>query len=275
MATEKHPDEMSDRADPEWPRRAAFYGDGVFRTMLVLAGEVVDRDRQLAKLVSDASRIQLETPDMALLEKDLDASVLTKQAGVVRAMLYREDQGRGYAPASKRSLHHLQFSALPEYPESHWTSGIDLGWSDVLLGIQPLLAGIKHLNRLEQVLASDRQDTSLHEMLMCDAQGRVVGGIKTNIFFQIDSVLVTPDLSLAGVAGAMRDKIIETCGRHGAGCEIGLVSPDEVRHAEECFVSNSLIGIWPVRRISRMEFLAPGPVTRQLMQWLDHPWKGQ
>ena len=56
---------------------------------------------------------------------------------------------------------------------------------------------------------------------------------KTNIFFQIDGVLVTPDLSLAGVAGAMRDKIIETCGRHGPGCEIGLVSPDDVRHAGE------------------------------------------
>ena len=94
------------------------------------------------------------------------------------------------------------------------------------------------------------------------------------MFFVIEGVLVTPDLSFAGVAGMMREHLVTLARNAGIGCEIGLVSPDEVRHASEAFVCNSVIGIWPVRRVGSVAFEAPGPATRRVMDLLRHPWSG-
>lgn len=255
--------------------RALHYGDGVFRTALVMAGEVIDLDRQLAKLAQDADALDLDCPDAALLADEARALAVNGQRSALRILLSRAASGGGgYAPGTRTCDRLLQLRALPDHPPTRWTQGVTLGWSKLLLGIQPRLAGIKHLNRLEQVLASRDWPADQHEVVMCDADGRVVSGSRSNLFFVIDNILVTPDVSLAGVAGMMRDKLIALARKRGPGCEIGLVSPDEVRHAQECFVSNSLIGIWPVRRIGSIEFPAPGSVTRALMDALEHPWSG-
>lgn len=255
--------------------RALHYGDGVFRTALVLDGVLVDRERQLSKLEADAEALDLIPPDRAALEADIESLLQPGTSGVLRLILSRRDSGRGYTPSSSECDRLLQLRALPEHPRQYWEHGINLGWSKVLLAVQPLLAGIKHLNRLEQVLASRRWPADQQEVVMCDSEGRVSCGSRSNLFFVIDGILVTPDVSLAGVAGMMRDKLIRLARERELGCEIGLISPDEVRHASECFVSNSLIGIWPVRRIGSLEFTAPGPVTRALVQHLQHPWSGR
>lgn len=254
--------------------RALHYGDGVFRTALVVNGELIDRELQLAKLAADARALDLDPPDTALLEQDIQALLVDGASGALKIVLSRRDSGRGYAPATREVDRLLQLRALPVYPRAHWERGVCLGWSKVLLGIQPRLAGIKHLNRLEQVLASRDWPAEQHEVVMCDGEGRVSGGSRTNLFFVIEGILVTPDVSLAGIAGMMRDKLIGRAREAGIGCEIGLVSPDELRHASEAFATNSLIGIWPVRRIGSLAFPAPGPITRKLMDRLHHPWSG-
>lgn len=254
--------------------RALHYGDGVFRTALVLDGRVVDRDRQLARLLRDAEALSLQATDTALLGTEADALAQTAMQGVLRITLSRTDSGRGYTALSDACDRLLQLRPLPAHAAASWIEGVNLQWSPVLLGIQRRLAGIKHLNRLEQVLASRDWQADQQEALMCDAEGRVVCGTRSNAFFVIDDVLVTPELSSAGVAGMMRDKLIELACARGPGCEIGTISPDEVRHASEAFVSNSLIGLWPVRRIGRLDLPAPGPVTRQMAALLDHPWSG-
>lgn len=254
--------------------RALHYGDGVFRTALVVAGEVIDLDRQLAKLAQDAAALDLDSPALGLLADEARRLARAGRDGALRILLSRVDSGRGYAPGSRACDRLLQLRPLPAYPRERWTQGATLGWSKVLLGIQPRLAGIKHLNRLEQVLASRDWPADQHEVVMCDAEGRVVCGSRSNLFFVIEGVLVTPDISLAGVAGVMREKLVGLARARGLGCEIGIVSPDEVRHATEGFISNSLIGIWPVRQIGRLEFPAPGPQTSALMAALEHPWSG-
>lgn len=253
--------------------RALRYGDGVFRTALVIDGQLIDRDRQFAKLAHDAEALDLDCPDARQIAAEVEP-LLVDRPGVLRILLSRRDSGHGYAPLTRACDRLLEFRPLPDHPRARWTQGVNLGWSKLLLGIQPRLAGIKHLNRLEQVLASRDWAADQHEALMCDAEGRVVCGSRSNIFFVIENLLVTPDLSMAGVAGMMRDKLVGLARAGGIGCEIGIVSPDEVRHAQECFLSNSLIGIWPVRRIGSLEFPAPGPLTQALMDRLDHPWKG-
>ena len=254
--------------------RALHYGDGVFRTLLVLDGQVIDLDRQIDKLARDADALELECPHFDLLRTDIERLVGARESGALKIILSRADAGRGYAPSTRQADRLIQLRALPEYSARHWTQGVVLGWSKLLLAIQPRLAGIKHLNRLEQVLASRNWPDDQQEVLMCDAEGRVSCGTRSNVFFVIDDVLVTPDVSLSGVSGAMREKLIALARRSGIGCEIGLISPDEVRHAQECFVSNSLIGIWPVRRIGSLELNAPGPKTHVLMEALQHPWRG-
>ncbi|MGQ0622783.1 MAG: aminodeoxychorismate lyase [Panacagrimonas sp.] len=256
--------------------RGLNYGDGVFRTLLVIGGCLVDLDRQLQKLRDDAQALDLDPPDHALLRGELETlAQAPDEDAALRVTLSRADSGRGYAPAGRTCDRLIHRRPLPASPRSCWTDGIEARWSPVLLGIQPRLAGIKHLNRLEQVLASRDWEPDQHEALMCDAEGRVTCGTRSNAFFVIDHLLVTPEVSRAGVAGMMRARLIELTRANGIGCEIGVVSPDEVRHASEAFVCNSLIGIWPLRRIgSRLELPAPGPVTRRVMELLAHPWSG-
>lgn len=253
--------------------RALHYGDGVFRTGLVVDGRLVDRDRQLSKLADDAATLDLDIP--AGLATRVDSVCAQAGEAVLRITLSRAGNGRGYRPGGRACDELLELRPLPDEPAARWIHGITMGWSPILLGIQPRLAGIKHLNRLEQVLASRDWPLDQHEVLMCDAEGRVTCGSRTNAFFVIDRILVTPDVSRAGVAGMMRDKLVELARDEGIGCELGLVSPDEVRHASECFVSNSVLGIWPVQRIGTLEFEAPGPVTRALAARLQHPWSGR
>lgn len=254
--------------------RALQYGDGVFRTMLAWDGQVHDLDRQLARLRRDAAALDLDAPDEALLRAELAALAQAAPRAALRLTLSRRDGGRGYAPATRACDRLLGARPLPDHPADCWIQGIDAGWSPVLLGVQRRLAGIKHLNRLEQVLASRDWAPDQREALMCDVEGRVVCGTRSNLFFVIENILVTPDLGLAGVAGMMRSKLIEVAHANGLDCETGTIAPDEVRHASEAFACNSLIGIWPLRRIGSLQLPAPGPFTRQLVDWLDHPWRG-
>lgn len=255
--------------------RALHYGDGVFRTALVHAGAVVDLDGQLAKLAHDAAALKLAVPDLASLRAEIQGLVAGADTGVLRILLSRADSGRGYAAQTNHVDRLLQLRPLPDHARACWTQGVVLGWSPVLLGVQPRLAGIKHLNRLEQVLASRDWPADQQEALMCDADGRVTCGTRSNVFFVIDQILVTPDVIRAGVAGRMRERIFELSGPAGSACEVGTISPDEVRHSSECFLTNSVFGIWPVRRIGQLELAAPGPVTSALMGRLGHPWSGR
>lgn len=259
----------------EWAgTRALQYGDGVFRTLLVLDGRIVDETGQRNHLLDDAGRLGMTLDDADAAWEIARTAVTGTSRGTLRITLSRRASGRGYAPGSDRCDVLLQVGELPAHPRERWTEGVVLGWSPVLLGLQPRLAGIKHCNRLEQVLASRDWPAGQHEALMCDAEGRLISGTRSNVFFVIDGIPVTPALRGSGVTGRMRARLIELSEAAGHGIEIGTVSPDEVRHASEAFVSNSLIGIWPVRRIGGLDLQSPGPLTQRLMQALGHPWSG-
>ena len=133
-----------------------------------------------------------------------------------------------------------------------------------------LLAGLKHLNRLEQVLArAEWQDTAYAEGLLCDTSGRVIEGVFSNLFLIKDGELITPDLSRCGVAGVMRAEILQQAQSLGISQTVRDVSYAELVAADEVFVCNSLYGIWPVCALATHDWPV-GPLTRKLQGLVSH-----
>ena len=124
---------------------------------------------------------------------------------------------------------------------------------------------MKTLARLEHVLArAEWEDDSIREGLMCLDDGTVICGTMTNLFVVVKEKLQTPALNRAGVEGVMRRVVIEQARRIGFECAETDLGRDEVRRADELFLTNSLVGIWPIRRLADVDFKVTR-VTRQLM----------
>jgi 4-amino-4-deoxychorismate lyase len=139
----------------------------------------------------------------------------------------------------------------------------------VTLSEQPALAGVKHLNRLENVLArSEWSDSAIAEGLLCDAAGRVVGGTMTNLFIVDDAGLATPALTRCGVAGVTRDRVIAAARSHGVQCTIRDVTWAELIAADEKVLVNTLIGAWPVREIDGRACTV-ARLARAIQGWLE------
>ena len=129
-----------------------------------------------------------------------------------------------------------------------------------------MLAGLKHLNRLEQVLArGEWDDPDIAEGLMLDADANVIEGTVTNVFMVRNSSLITPEVNRAGVAGVMRGLILDLAGRSDIPCTVRDIRLQELAAADEVFVCNSLIQLWAVKSIGDWAF-APGPVTRRIAE---------
>lgn len=249
--------------------RGLLYGDGVFRTMLLRNGKLLQWSRHYAKLLKDCLTLQLPCPDEALLQHELDFLVGNTRDGVVKIIVTRGRSQRGYAPASHPAVTRiLSLNPLPVYSEAHSKSGIRIHLCQLRLSHQPRLAGAKHLNRLENVLAAaEWDDPEIAEGLLLDGAGNVIEGIRSNIFMVKDGELITPDLTRCGVAGITRERLIEWAVAQGMSCRVKNVSLRDLQQADEIFLVNTVIGVWPVREM-------PGylcehhPVAHVIQDWL-------
>ena len=143
------------------------------------------------------------------------------------------------------------------------------------LARQPRLAGIKSLNRLEQVLARNEwTDRSVFEGLTCDTAGTLICGTMSNVFIVTDNEIVTPDLSHAGVAGIMRRKVIETAHRQDIPVAVRPIPVEALDAAGEVFLTNSQFGVLPVSRVDDRAF-AVGALTQSLMAMLSNEGIGE
>lgn len=250
--------------------RGLHYGDGVFRTLLKYDGQLIDLKLQVIKLCHDATALGLDA-DPDLLRSEAEAAGGATARAVIKLLLLRAGAGRGYRSDSRQADRLALRYPLPEYPAEHWRQGIDAFRSGVKLGRQPALAGIKHLNRLEQVLASRGWPEHAAEGILCDEQLMPVCGTRSNLFWVRGGHLHTPSLEACGVAGMMRDKVLACAAALGIAVEVANRPWHELSEAEEAFVTNSLIGIWPLRSLEQRSWSAPGPLTRKLMTALRHP----
>jgi len=250
--------------------RGVMYGDGVFRTMCMRHGHVQCWPQQYNKLQADCQALDILCPARHTLEQELQQLARDTPDGVVKIIVTRGEGGRGYGvPASVSPNRVLLTSPLPEYPTAFWHEGVKLHLCKLRVSHQPRLAGIKHLNRLENVLARmEWDDATIADGLMLDADGWVVECTMSNIFMRSGQRLLTPDLSQCGVAGLQRERILRHAPSLGLTPEITHIDLPTLLQADEIFVCNSVIGVWPVRQIGA-HAIPLGPVAAQLQQRLE------
>lgn len=250
--------------------RGFQYGDGLFETIEVRNGQAVFLERHLDRLNSGCRRLSIPPPNHELLS--IEAKELCKHAeqAVLKIIITRGSGGRGYRqPDEIQPTRVLSLHPFPDYPSSYKEQGIVARFCNTRLGLNPALAGIKHLNRLEQVLArAEWNDPDIQEGLMLDINDHVIEGTMTNLFYFKNDTLYTSSLELAGVAGIMRGIIIDLASKHDLSLIEHTFTKDELLSADEIFICNSIVGIWPVKQIADTRFLA-GLKTKQIQIWLD------
>ena len=248
--------------------RGFLYGDGVFRTLRMVAGKPLWWLEQIAKLSEDASRIGLAAPDPAVLSGDLQHLPAQLSDGVLKLILTRGSGPRGYQPPAAQSVRRLVvFDATPV--SSQQSSDLWVRICSLRLGWQPRLAGIKHLNRLENVLArSEWSAPDIHEGLLLDHAERVISGVMSNLFIWHCNRLLTPRLDQCGVAGVTRGRLLRLAREQGVDVEETDLNMQAVLEADEVMLTNSVMGL---RRVARLEEkIWPDPViSPRLVEWLD------
>ena len=236
--------------------RGLSYGDGIFRTLLMRNGRVANWQRHYAKLVSDCAFLGIDCPAIDLFEQDLAKIGKIETACVVKMMVTRGVGQRGYGLFNAASPTRIMLtSALPQVSPDYLTTGVRVRICNLRLAHQPRLAGVKHLNRLEQVLArSEWQDVDIAEGLLLDQDEHVIGGTMSNLFMVRNQHLYTPDLSACGIAGVTRDRIQQLGGALGLVVKTAQLSLADLFAADEVMLCNSLIGVWQVREVDHKQW---------------------
>lgn len=244
--------------------RGLAYGDGLFETIAVRHGRMALLQRHLQRLGDGARRLGLPL-DLELVRAELLTFAGELRHGVAKLIVTRGDGQRGYAaPVDARCRRILSGSPAPAYPAPHRLDGVRLYPCTTRLAEQPLLAGLKHLNRLEQVLArSEWQDPGYAEGLMRDLSGRLIEGVFSNLFLVNNGELLTPSLARCGVAGVMRAEILDRAAAAGIAARIGNLDFSALAAADEVFLCNSQYGIWPVVAFETHVW-SVGELTRKL-----------
>ena len=244
--------------------RSFQYGDGVFTTILVDSGKLVFWDLHWQRL-----QLALQRLGMAeLIEADvrrLAEQQIQQAQQVVKLLISRGQGGRGYSPAGfAQPLVYASASPLPDYTQARQL-GITLGVAALQLAVQPLLAGLKHTSRLETVLLKAEVERSgFDELVALDHLGYVTELSAANLFFQLEGRWCTPQLQRAGVAGVMRQWLLQQFEIQQADYSLA-----QLRQASAMFATNALMGIVPVRQFLQQPLdLQPVRLLQQAVPFL-------
>lgn len=251
--------------------RGFTLGDGLFETIAIRDGTPLLWEAHCERLEHGCHALGIEPPSRGDLSDEIAQVCGDDPDGSVRVTVTRGAGARGYAlPAAAAPTRVVSFDAVGPFFDR---GAIRLRWCETRIGLQPRLAGIKHLGRLDQVLArAEWSDPAIDEGVVQSVDGRVIECVAANLFLVRAGILVTPMLSDCGIAGVARRAVLRTAADLRLGTEERDVGPDEVSTADELFATSSLRGIAPVRRLEQHEFPAPGPVTGRLIRhsgWLQ------
>lgn len=236
--------------------RGINYGDGIFETIAVKQGVLQYWDDHLQRLQLGCEVLKLQDLDAILLKKEINQLIASDTACVIKVIITRGIGERGYKPTNNSLTRIVQKFPWPEFPSSYCEKGVEVTQCKFQLSQQSALSRIKHLNRLEQVLARSEWDGQYQEGLVCDVDNNVIEATSSNIFFELEDKLITPNLVRCGVAGVIRKRIIDYCQDNNIAVEVRDFKQAELSNIQAMFLCNSIIGVWPVaayceRRLSK------------------------
>jgi len=229
--------------------RGFQYGDGLFETIAYRNNKLQLWDEHMQRLRSGCKRLSLSCVEESTWLDDIEKCQLGNEA-VIKLSISRGVSGRGYAYTTGDSVTRVTASfAMPVYPEEN-QQGIAVIICKTPVSINTALAGIKHLNRLENVLARNEWcDDEIAEGFMFDNHGHLIEGTMSNVFCVLGDELYTPSVEHSGVAGVMRQQVIELAKELNIPVNIVDISKQNFLQMDAVFVTNSLIGLWPVKKI--------------------------
>lgn len=254
--------------------RGLLYGDGVFRTFRHGPQGVWDRDGQFELLARDCGALGIAAPPPALIDARIAEALIPTgpPLRVVRVTVTRGGGARGYRPPSP-AIPALYVSATSAPQLRAWDCGYRLRLCVLRLGQQARLAGVKHLNRLENVLArAEWDDPDIDDGVLLDQCGNVVETVSANLFWRCGERVFTPALDLAGVAGRQRARIVDALAAGGLKVCTGHFDWRSVVGAEEVWVCNSVIGLRAVTAIGQRTLL-PGETAGWLAARCFADWQ--
>jgi 4-amino-4-deoxychorismate lyase len=250
--------------------RGLHYGDGLFETIACEGGRPRLIKRHLRRLALGCERLGLAAGDGVALEREVRELAAGTSRAIVKLLLTRGAAlARGYAPTGhERALRIALRYAWPVHDAKQQEQGVQVRRATLRLGENPALAGIKHCNRLEQVLARrEWTDPGIAEALLFSSSGALVSGTMSNVFLVRGSKVLTPCVDRCGVAGVMRGLVLEIAAAAGISAEESRLDGADLAGAEEIFLTSALTGIRPVCELDGVGLVA-GPVTRRLQAQL-------
>ncbi len=250
--------------------RGFQFGDGLFETIPVRNGEAIFLVRHLARLEKGCQALGIPMDFHAgRLQQSISRLIGARERGVLKIIITRGESARGYAcPEDIAPNWVLSLSDSPAWPRELFEQGVETRLCRTQASRNRSLAGIKHLNRLENVLARRELGADEQEGLLLDDNDCIVEGTMTNLFAVKNGVLMTPDLTHSGVCGIMRDYLLELAEELALPVRVEQIPASELAQFDELFVCNSLIGIWPIKKINHVAKYKKGPVTEKLQQVL-------
>lgn len=236
--------------------RGLHYGDGFFETMRVRSGGVPLWQYHHARIARSCERLRIAIPDQRLIRDEIAGLCADGGEAIVKLIVTRRGGERGYRATSEEATRVLLRYPFVSLPKSYYAHGVALTRCEHAIGINPGLAGLKHLNRLDQVLArSEWSDARYYDGIVQDIEGHVVGTTSANLFFAAkDGSLATPMVDRSGVGGVCRDYLLAAAVTRGVEIAQRRVSFAEILQADQIIITNAVRGALPVAGIGDIGF---------------------
>jgi len=237
--------------------RSLLYGDGVFTTLVIKGGEPILLKQHIQRLCHDCQKLKIDNISHQSIKRALFSAIEGVECAIVRITVSRSSGERGYLCKQAKPVYWITVNDWPNHIVKFRKEGISIRICDQLISGNKALAGVKHCNRLEQVLARNEWNSDdYQEGLMLDNVGNVIEGTMSNLFLVKNEQLFTADLTYAGVEGIIRRLIIRIAKQLEIPLTIGKITLEELATAEAIFVTNSVIEIWPVKHFHNIHYMS-------------------
>lgn len=235
--------------------RAVHFGDGFFTTARLNDGKIDFFNLHINRLILSAKKLMFNNFDIDIVYKEMQKAAIFGINGFIKVIISRinrDGKMYGYRCSDAIEVSRIIYTGqLPHYYSEWLYSGIKMKTSVIRLARNCFLAGIKHLNRLEQVMIAHwiQKDRTIDEALVLDTEGNIVECCSANIFWRKNNRVFTPSVCYAGVNGIIRQLVLKLISTLGYLSEEVIVNVESLKEADEVFITNSLLPIVSVNVI--------------------------